>query len=63
VAGILGAFSGLVLAALVTIFLTVFLVRKIRQRKASIALKIEMNNSLQQIENMVEQDTSPLSST
>jgi len=63
VAGILGAFSGLVLAALVAIFLTAFLVRKIRQRKASIALKIEMNNSLQQIENMVEQDTSPLSST
>ena len=62
VAGILGAFSGLVLAALTAIFLAVFLIRKIRQRKASIALKIDVNNGLQQIENIVEQDTSPLSS-
>ena len=60
VAGILGAFSGLFLAFLTAILLTVLLVRKIRQRRASIAFKVEENTSLQPIMSNVEQDTSPL---
>jgi membrane-associated protein len=61
VAGILGAFSGLFLAFLTAILLTVLLVRKIHQRRASIALKVEQNNSLHRIESIVKQNTSPLS--
>ena len=60
VAGILGAFSGLFLAFLATILLSVLLVRKIRQRRASIALKVEENISLQPTMSVVEHDTSPL---
>jgi membrane-associated protein len=60
VASILGAFSGLVLACLTAIFLTVLLVRRIRQRRASIALKVEKNNSLQQLTSSVERVTRPL---
>ncbi len=60
VAGILGAFSGLFLAFLATILLSVLLVRKIRQRRASIALKVEENISLQPTISVVEHDTSPL---
>lgn len=60
VAGILGAFSGLFLAFLAAILLSVLLVRKIRQRRASIALKVEENNSLQPLMSNVEHNTSPL---
>jgi membrane-associated protein len=60
VAGILGAFSGLFLAFLTAVLLSVLLVRKIRQRRASIALKVDENNSLQPLMNNVEHDTRPL---
>ncbi len=60
VAGILGAFSGLFLALLTAIFLTVLLIRKIRQRRASTASKVEENNSAHSIESIVKQDTGPL---
>ncbi|HYX48165.1 MAG TPA: hypothetical protein VE843_00350, partial [Ktedonobacteraceae bacterium] len=61
VAGILGAFSGFFLAFLVAILLSVLLVRKIRQRRASIALKVEGNRNTQPLTFDVAPDTSPLS--
>jgi membrane-associated protein len=60
VAGILGAFSGLFLALLTAALLFVFLARKIRQRRASIAFKVEENTNLQPIMSNIEQDTRPL---
>jgi membrane-associated protein len=60
VAGILGAFSGLSLALLMAIFLTVLLIRKIHQRRVSTAAKVEENNSLHSIESIVKRDTAPL---
>jgi membrane-associated protein len=60
VAGILGAFSGLFLAFLTALILSVILARKIRQRRASIALKVAENNILQPLMSNVEHDINPL---
>lgn len=47
VAGIFGAFSGLVLALLVAIVLSVLLVRKIRQSKRARTSEVEVDDALQ----------------
>lgn len=60
VAGILGAFSGFFLAFLAAILLSVLLVRKIRQKRASIALKVETNKPIQPLTPDMKHDTRPL---
>jgi len=60
VAGIFGAFSGLLLAFLAAFILTILLVRRIRLRRASRAIKFEENDILQQLTSQVAHDTGPL---
>lgn len=60
-AGIFGAFSGLFLAFLAAFVLSILLVRKIRQRRTSRAIKAEGNEILQPLVSQVGQDTGPLS--
>jgi membrane-associated protein len=60
VAGIFGAFSGLFLAFLVAIVLSVVFVRKIRQSRAASAVKAEVDAMLQPIESKTAHDTDSL---
>jgi membrane-associated protein len=60
VAGILGAFSGLFLACLTAFALSILLVRKMRQRRVSIAVQAEVNDTLLPLMSNVGHDTDPL---
>lgn len=60
VAGILGAFAGLFLACLTAFVLSVLLVRKIHQRRVSIAAKAMEYDTLQSLMSNVGHDTGPL---
>jgi membrane-associated protein len=60
VASIFGAFSGLFLAFLAAIVLSVLLVRRIRQRRASIIVEAEENDILQPLMSQAGRDTGPL---
>lgn len=60
VAGILGAFSSLFLAFLAVFVLSVLLVRKIHQRRVSIAAKAKENDTLQPLMSNVGHNTGPL---
>jgi membrane-associated protein len=60
VAGIFGAFSGLFLAFLVAIVLSVVFVRKIRQSRAADAVNAEVDAMLQPIESKTAHDTGSL---
>lgn len=60
VASIFGAFSGFLLVFLVAIGLSIVLVRKIRQRKASIIVEAEKNVTLEPLMSQAGHDTGPL---
>jgi len=57
VAGLCGAFSGLLLALLAAIIFSTLLIQKIRQRRRSSAVKDEANDTFQVLESKTEQDS------
>ncbi len=60
VAGIFGAFSGLLLVCLVAIVLSVLFVRKIRQARRASAIKARTSETLQRLDSKAGQSTGPL---